>query len=97
MSAPVEKRHRALAFSMLWSAKPYTKEQAWIETGAGDPGPRLVQATEALTVFERETREKTIRECANALSECGDVDTEGGGAWLLARYADELSAKEPGR
>lgn len=35
MSAPIEKSHRAQAFSLLWTCKPYPAEERWIETGEG--------------------------------------------------------------
>jgi hypothetical protein len=89
MSAPIEKRHRESARKLelaRWESESINREAA------------IAQALADLEFTARAAREKAIRDCASALANCGDVDTEGGGSWLLNHFAAELSpAKAPGR
>lgn len=49
MTAPVERRHRELAFSAVWNSKPYPNERIWLETGEGETvGPLLRSVAQAI-------------------------------------------------
>lgn len=110
MSAPVEKRHREIAaLSELSACDGNEQRDTWpahlalLWVQRGDPwdsivSRRLLAGAQALADLEAATRAKAIRDCADALSECEEVNTDEVQPWLLNHFAADLSlAKEPGR
>ena len=54
MTAPVTKRHRAIAFACVWSDSPRKLELLWIEDGSNEAaaGQRAVRTAQALADIE---------------------------------------------
>lgn len=67
MNAPIDQRHRELAFAAVWTCPPSRNELEWIATGEGvGGGPLLRGVAQALAGLEARTARRAWCEGARA-------------------------------
>lgn len=72
VSATVTRADRELGYLCVWADTARWNEQAWIDTGNGDPGPRCIRAAQMIADVRLEAFRQGWVEGRKAMGEKGE-------------------------